>query len=510
MNRARSLIIAVCLAFVCATPAVSMQNDDALLDQSNGLSRTLGGPERLYYLIELCRVSAQLQPPAAKAKQFCTELNNVGSTEQDLKLRTLAQKNAVSFLSFVDAPKALELLTAIKYQRPSPGEMAYEDPRYNAADKTFVNYLRAKPGDLAAVTPAAKFLGETGQYPYRAIATIIDTFPNQLTEEINVIMKDALGFYSTETGFYNRDEEFLVLLRSVSLSQSTAINRDLAAQAATAFVQHLEKDPIQIPGDYYGEVQLDPSGKVFPFGDRNAAFLFEAIPAIQKVNSSLAAQLIQQNSHLNQANAGKLHYVSGGFVQGDPTAAEAAEQHLQWMQESLISRIQECQTSNPQFAAQLAQRLSNPESRILGFSTVASGLASSDKQQAMAIYQAQFLELPNLNNAMSRFRAIVALVRPACNLGDSKQCGPLSSQAFDIGSNFIAEDTQANRFQHRKGFAELMDLVIFTASQPNDLLKSKIQALSDNNWLKAYLWLYEVEGHGKKSTKAPPPQTCSK
>jgi hypothetical protein len=490
-------------------PALALQSvqDDALLEQSYNLSQKLGGLERVYHLIELCRVSSQLQPPAARAKEFCAELYNIGSTEQDQKLRTLAQKNAVTYLSFVDAPRAMELLTQISFQRPRPGEIIYEDQRYNAAEKTFLNYLKVKPGDLAAITPKAKLLGQTGQFPYRAIATILDDFPSQLNGEINAILKDALGFYASESGFYNRDEEFLVLLQAAS--HSSAIDRDLAAQAAAAFVQHLRNDPIEIPGDYYGEVQLDPSGKVFPFADRNAAFLFEAIPAIESCNPSLATQLIQQDVKLGQATAGNLNYVSGGFVQGDPTAAEAAQQHSQWLQDSLVSRIKTCQSSNPQAAVQLAQRLNNPESRILGFSAVISDLARVNRVQAQALYQKQFSELAKLSTAMNRFRAIAALVPAAYNVGDSKQYESLSAQAFDIGTGFFAADTKAGRAQNRNGFAELMDLATFTASQRVDMLQPKVQTLPDG-WLKAYLWVYEVQGHGKQKAQATVAATCSR
>lgn len=509
MKPARMVVIALLLAFCTTRPALSLQSvqDDALLEQSYNLGQKLDGPERLYHLIELCRISSQLQPPAARAKEFCAELYNIGSTEQDQKLRTLAQKNAVTYLSYVDAPRAMELLTHISFQRPGPGEIAYEDPRYNTAEKIFLNYLKVKPGDLAAITPKAKFLGQTGQFPYRAVATILDNFPNQLSGEINVILKDALAFYASETGFYNRDEEFLVLLQSAS--HSSAVDRDLAAQAAAAFVQHLRNDPIEIPGDYYGEVQLDPSGKVFPFSDRNAAFLFQAIPAIQSCNSSLATQLIQQDVKLGQATAGNLHYVSGGFVQGDPTAAEAAQQHSQWVQESLVSRIKACQAGNPEAATKLAQRLNNPESRILGFSAVIPGLARANRMQAQALYRRQFSELAKLSTAMNRFRAIAALVPAAYHVGDSKQYESLSIQAFDIGAGFFAEDTKAGRVQMRRGFAELMGLATFTASQPVDMLQPKIQALADG-WLKAYLWLYEAEGHGKQKAQVPLATTCSK
>jgi hypothetical protein len=505
MNPARTVVIAAYLVFLTAQPALCLQ-DDALLEQSYNLSQKLGGSERLYYLIELCRVSAQLQPPATRAKQWCNEAYNVAA-EQGGKLRTAAQKNAVAFLSNLDAPGSLQLLTQIPFQKPKPGEFVYEDQRYNAAGKIFLNYLKVKPGDLGAIAVAARSLGQTGQFPYRAIAALIDNFPpNQPGGDINNLLKDALAFYAAETGFYNRDEEFLVLLQSVS--QSPSVNKDLAEHMAAAFVHHLDTDPIQLSGDYYAEVHVEPSGTVFPFVDRNAAFRFRAIGAIQRCNASLATQLIQQDPNLGQATTGELQYVSGGFVQGDPTAEEAAQQHLQWIQDSLVDRIRDCHASNPQSAAQLAQRLNNPESRILGFAAVASGFASSDKQRATAIYQTQFSELANLNSAMSRFRAIAALVRPAYRLGQAKQYESLSAQALDIGSSFVAEDTTANRVQNRKGFTELMDLVVFTA-QSGDILKPRIQALPED-WLKAYLWLCEVEGRGKEKVRAPSLATCTK
>lgn len=505
MNRGRSIAFVLCLAMAISRPAFSVQKDDPLLDQTYNLSQKLGGPERLYYLIELCRVSTQLQPPAARAKEWCIDLYNLASTEQDAKLRAVAQKNAVAFLSYVDAPMAMELLSQINFQRPGPGRMVYEDPRYNAAEMTFVNYLKGKPGDFGLIAAKSKVLGQTGQFPYRAIAAILEQYSKQLTGEINGILKDAIGCYAIETGFYNRDEEFLVLLQS--LSHSAAVDPDVAAQAAMAFVQHLKTDPIQLPGDYYGEIHIEPSGKVFPFSDRNAAFLFQAMTSIRQCNSSLATQLIQQDPKLNQATTGKMRYISGGFVQGDPTSAEAAQQHSQWLQESLVNRIKECQTSNPQVAAQFAQRLSNPESRVLGFSAIVSGLASQNKQQALVLYQRELSELANLSSSMSRFRAIAALIPAAYRVGESKEYEMLSSQAFDIGTRFVNEDVKAARIQNRKGFAELRDVVTFTASQPMTILRQKIQRLPDD-WLKAYLLVYDVEGHGRPKAQDSAPTAC--
>src|ERR1700751_2432576 len=108
MNPARTALMAVYLVFIAAQPALCLQ-DDGLLDQSYNLSQKLGGPERLYYLIELCRISAQLQPSPARAKDWCNELYKAAA-EQAGKTRTVAQKNAVAFLSYLDPPGSLQLL----------------------------------------------------------------------------------------------------------------------------------------------------------------------------------------------------------------------------------------------------------------------------------------------------------------------------------------------------------------------------------------------------------------
>jgi len=86
-------------------------------------------------------------------------------------------------------------------------------------------------------------------------------------------------------------------------------------------------------------------------------------------------------------------------------------------------------------------------------------------------------------------------------IGIGDDCAVIPSPG--IGSSLVFT------VQNRKGFAELMDLVIFTASQPSDVLQQKIQTLPED-WLKAYLWVYEVEGHGKKAAQMLPSQTCSK
>lgn len=490
--------------------AASTPKNNPLVDQSYSLSQTLGGREQLFYLVELCRLSDRLNLPVEKAKEYSLVLFNLASQEQDARAHAVGQKNAVTCLSYVDPAAAMELLPKISSEPRRSGEWLNEDHRYNAAETTFNNFLNSFNGKITLqgisnILAKARYLGKTGQYPYAAAAEVINRLPTSFRDEKNVLLRDALGFYETETGFYNRDQEFLLLLQSLN---SPPIDRDLAARAVTTFVQRLKNNPIHFPGDYYAEIHIASTGRVFPFTDRNAAFLFQAFPQIKRFNSALAMQLRQQDPKLDQA-ADKMSYISGGFVQGDPTSEHSSEQHLRWLQESLVSRIRECQEDNPRAAAALAQRLNDLSSRIVGFSAAIPGIARTDRSHAYDLYEKQLSDLGNLSVSIGRLQAIVALVPVAYHLGDSKHYESLSEEAFTTGLRFFNSSGKTASVQSRDGFAELRDLAKVAASQAVNTLEARVQQLSNHSWLKAYLFLYEAEGQAKPKAAEVPVDPCS-
>lgn len=498
------------LCLFTSLPAVSIQKDDPLLEESYNLSQKLGsGREQLYYLIEFCRVDALNNRPWEKTKEAALALFRLASTEQNMQLHAVAQKNGVTCLSYVDPVAAMELLTQINFERPRPGEWAYEDPRYNSAQATFNNLLvslgKIPPRQAVAnIIAKARFLGQTGQYPYLGVADVINRLPTSFKSEQNTLLNDATTFYASETGFYNRDEEFFRLLQTLN---SASVDRTIMAQALTTFAHRLTSDPIHFPGDYYAEIEIKSNGRVFPFTDRNDAFLFQAFPLIQRFIPGKAPDLRQQNAKLAQAT-GNMTYVSGGFVQGNPTSEQAIQQHLQWMQESLIERIEACQDSNPQVAASLAQRLTELTSRIVGFSATVPGIARTNLSAARNLYDKQISDLGNLGNSVGKLRAMVALTSAAYHVGDSVQYESLSTQALDMGIRFFDSDVQAGRVGRREGFSELRDLIISTASLPSDILKIKVQNLPDS-WLKNYLLLYEAAGHTQMNSPPTASKSCT-
>ena len=509
MTTTRLVGVLLPLCLLTSLRAVSIQKDDPLLDESYNISRRLGGNERLYYLIEFCRVDGLNNHPWDKTKEAASALFDLASTEQNMQLHVLGQKNGASCLSYVDPAAAAEQLTQINFERPRPGQWVYEDPRYNSAQTIFNNLLTSSgkfpPRRVVAnIIAKAKYLGQTGQYPYLAVAEVINRLPSSFKNEQNTLLGDAVGFYASETGFYNRDEEFLRLLQTL---KTPSIDKTIFAQALTIFVQRLNEDSIHFPGDYYAEIHVKSSGKVFPFMDRNEAFRFQAFPLIERFIPGKAAELRHLDSRLTQAT-GTMTYVPGGFVQGNPTSTQAAHQHLQWLQESLLERIKACQDTNPQATAILAQRLTDLPSRIIGFSASIPGIARLNSTEARSLYEKQLSDLGNVRDSVDKLRAMVALVPAAHHIGDFKQYEHLSTQALDMGIQFFNNDDQAKRAGRREGFSELRDLVTSTASLSSDILKAKVQNLPDG-WLKGYLWLYEAVGRTQLKFPPAPSKSCS-
>jgi hypothetical protein len=496
-------VISLCL--LLGARAVAGQKSDLtvpkrLLHQSYALSQKLSGNERLFYLTELTRISTHIDP--GKTQELCLTMFHLASGIKEPRLRAAGQRNALVALSYVNPSLAMQMLPDVSFAAPTRDHLLFEDVRATAAEGIFTNFLeKLKPQGLSTVTDQARNLGKTGQYPYRAMASIINHFPN-FKGEANDILNTALSFYTNEAGFLNRDEEFFVLLRTLKYS---AIDRNLMARALRTFVHRLTHDEIQIPGNYYSEIRIS-DGDYVPFTDRNRAFLFLAFPAIRQFDSSLAEYLLQEHPELARASEG-MQYISGGFVTGNRTSEQARQRHNQWLQESLLSRVREERECNPQSAAEFAQRLTDDASRIIGFAWIVHGISLTNLTEARKVYYDQTLKLKGLKDSFDQLHATVAMADAAYFVGDS-QYETLSGKSLDLGIALFTRDRAAPRVQRHQGFEQLQELATFSASRHADVLRTKIQRLPDN-WLKAYLLLYEAEGRTSFGRSPSPAAVCS-
>jgi hypothetical protein len=237
--------------------------------------------------------------------------------------------------------------------------------------------------------------------------------------------------------------------------------------------------------------------------------LFQAFPAIRKFNPGLAVQLATENPQLKNATD-DMRYVSGGFVAEGGSPEQATLQHAVGLQRSLVTRVKERANCDSSSATQLAQQLTDPSSRVVGFSATVPAIARRNPAEARKLYAAQLQEFAALRSPPDRLYAEVALIGVAAILGDSNQYETMKEDAFELGIQLVKQDIKKNpneRIQNFDSFAELKDLIALAAASDTEL-SSRIQQLPDD-WLKAFLLLYEAEARAKGAEKATVSTICS-
>lgn len=473
--------------------ALLIQERDQLLDQSYELAKTFPGDEQISYLGELARVAADMKPRPKQSSEWSLELFRRAATARSAGDRMIGQEDALKLLAPVDPQLAVDILLEMTFQQPKPGEMVDEDPRATSAIVVFPNFLvKVKLRDLSRIRRVANSIAETGQYPYRAMADTMRNLPERLKGETEAIVLDALRFYRSEQGFANRDNEFFALLSSL---KDSAVSQELAAQAAEAFVIRLQSSPLPTPQTYYAEIRT-ANDKVFSFVDRNEALLFRAFPLIRRYAPALAVKLQKQNPKLSNATE-SMRYAEGAYLSGDPTSEEAQQQRLKWLQESLLQRIQATKDCDPVAAEGEAQRISDLNSRIIGFSEVVPSMAQVNLPEARRIFGEQLKALNNLSGSgKGDLKAFATVAKAAYFVGETKRYESLNIWIFSKAVRSLVQDQNYPNPEKSEGIEILRELVIFAASQPSDILKEKFEGMPSG--LKAYLLLYEAAGQGHR------------
>ncbi len=489
-----TILLASCSALVGQRPHVSVQSPADILSQSYSLLEQVKAADRLYYFDDLAKASSEMTPHPVKTEEWCNTLFVMASQTQDPRVRESGKKNALMYLSSVNPVSALGRLREVQLPPAPAGELRNEDIRADAADKIFQNLLdRAGIKSLSDIEDTARFLGKTGQYPYRAVATLLGRFSTEEARSAaNGLFGDALAFYTQETGFQNREEEFLSLLTSDGLHR---VDQQLVVPALHLFIDRILKQSADERVHYYAQVFV-PGGTVVPFSDRNRAFLFLVTPAVRRFDHDFADDLGRRYPELKEASTtNKMYYISGGLFFGNP--AEAGKSHIKWLQQSLVDKIRELDDADPDTTFRMASLLIDRSMRISGLSAAASGLARTNGTLAATIYEEQVAEAQNLTGLEDKLTATVALAQVAHSLGKSGDFAQLSHQALDLGQKVLGQDSRSVRIQRLKGYNGLTQIVRLGAEAGVDLVPSVTQTSRPD--LKAYLLIAKAEGDAKRN-----------
>jgi hypothetical protein len=308
--------------------------------------------DRIFYLIGLTGKAAVTNP--RKAVAWSKELFSLAFSMPVGWDRIAAEKNALVPLSKIDPELAINLFSKVEVPEPDPDGEFPEDVRADAAIEIFSNYWRfAGSTGLPRIESLARHIGDTGEYPYRAMGRIVKKLVGLPGTEGNIkgnkIFSEAVTYYLRGSKFLNRDQEFLEFLQNAKSAASEAEYQ----QALRIFVNRLTTEA---PKDENYIAEIGTAGRTFRFADENRTLLFRTLPLIAETNVVWAQELMRRYAELRHASE-RIVYIAGGVVRGNPNQWQLAALQNEVLQRSLLRNVQELRQTNSRAATQLAERL---------------------------------------------------------------------------------------------------------------------------------------------------------
>jgi hypothetical protein len=464
-----------------------------LLDASYVAANKLDPSERVFYLTYLTVIAADIDTQRTKA--WCNELFSIAFRMSIGHDRTATEKNALMQLSKFDPQSALDRLPQVEDPQPDPTGDFPEDVRADAAITIFPNYWHAPGADvptrLKQIKSVAKHIGDTGEYPYRAMGLIIKELVNtpgdSARTEANGILEEAIRSYQRkeEFKFDNRREEFLRILQNAR----TLVSGDLYKQALRVFVSQILADTSR-KENFAAKIRTSKGTEV-SFDSSNRAFLFRAYPLIDQVDHAWAQELVHTYSELAQAD-GEITSVKANVVLGTPTPEQVERSYQEMLQKDEIQQIRDLQKTDPQAALAKARALSNSSIRINCLSLLLANAAQSNPASTKNIFRVVKVEIDALKESSEKLEGMVALATIAFHTQNTNVFSELADTILSQGATMF-DQSPTVRANRRPGFSELAQATEFYTSWREDWFVDRIQNLQ-NETLKAYLLMHAAKG----------------
>lgn len=508
---ARVAIVALAMAAV-ATAGRNESETRAtdLLEEGYRLGNQIESPNRVYFLGVLTQTANKIGAP--QEERWCRQMFQESFDVQDSWDRIALEKNALVALSFVNARAAMDLLWRVEAPVAKASGIYTEDVRANAASTIFANFfdsqMNAAPSEdssedrlqvaMGEIRRHATHLGKTGEYPYRAMGSIIQKLAARKRHEgtINLAFGEAIKFYSESSPkFINQDEEFLEFLQAIldKVSDPALVHVSLSE-----LIKHLEAPFSQVHVRFQAEY-LMPADDVVRFTDRNKSLLFRAVPLIRKHDPGLAKSITDKYPEFTRAGEG-MTYISQGVIYGSVPPEQSAAMRTRMRQTSLLSTIQIKQQSDPREALHLAEQLSDSALKLVATSEIVPGLMRTDPAAAKAIYAANRSHLQEISDEQHRLHATVALTKAASAVNDEDDFKAFSDTAFQQGAEMYGEDYRQRpelQAYQRRGYSELKDIVTFASAHNLNWTVRHVRSIQ-NIELRAHLLVFAAEGMAKR------------
>ncbi len=474
---------------------------ESLLIRSYLKSKDFTPSDRALLLNRLAAAASKLQPPLTKL--WSEEAFQVASKlPLNDENRQVYQANAAVELVTVDPKRAFEVLAMIDPPEPTQeGQSKPMDMRTYAAENVFPEIWKTDgvPA-LDHIRAQAEHIGETGEYPYRAIGKILPDVGKRSQPKAETLFTEALSYYTKSAPDHDSDREFALFL-----SESWGVvPRSLELQALKVAVAHLNQSKNSAKNSAF-MARVQTAKGASEFTELSDELLYELLPKIRELDPQWAQELTEKNDALGKAatigdkpkykESVVIHNTSGASPAQVAAAGEAG------LERSRLRNITDMARSDPEGALRLSAYLADPTLRSIAVARIAAAFAENSPERAEDLIKQDKNAVEGIQDKREKVRVLVALAEAAGAAHDRGTMDESLSHGLDLGEEVLQEylDTHPGANVYTVDlFREISKLITLGMREEPNACLEHIAGLS-NPELQAHLLIDAAQALVRKS-----------
>jgi hypothetical protein len=404
-----------------------------LLMRASAMSKQLSDSERAYLLSRLAQASTKTMKDQSKA--WADEVFQVSAGLPADVQRSQNEMTAMMAIAENDPDHGLEMLAKMEAPAPRSDGQPAPDMRSTAATMLFQKIWQTRGVEaIDSLQAAARQLGETGNYPYMAMGSIIRQVGRKDTEKAQSLSNDAMAYFSRRVRSDQSAQQMAMFLRMDRDFIPAAMLKDVLTQ--------LVADALDTKSDTKTgtlAVFSNSRGTATMSGATNL-LLFQLLPMIRDIDPDWAKKVeaqsseLQASANLTQGNGGGQEQRVGMFMSGGGSGGNLP---ANMMEEMKSMQVDELASQDPKQALKVADEIHDPVIRAATNARLAGDLSNSDPDRAAELLKSSREALAAAKEPSDKLRILVGLAQAQKAMKDKDGFGKTLDQAYILGEDLF-------------------------------------------------------------------------
>jgi hypothetical protein len=367
---------------------------------------------------------------------------------------------AVLAVSKIKVDRSMEMLLEIEPPRPRADGLQVPDLRAGIATMVFQRQWHKNGlAGLDAIQSTARRMGESGYYPYMALAPLIRQAANKNTERAAALTQDGLNFLSSRQSTELENQHVAAFLRNAADFMPAALMKEtiekLVKEAQSVKDSSLQMQA-QIADDKGNRAELSST----------SLMLMQLLPIIRRIDPEWAQKLEQDNAELRQLAVQQADRPQEMRVMARIGGPDADDGPPRDMREEMTSmQVDELAQRDPQQALKMSNEINDPVLRATSQARISGELQRSDPAQAAALLKSARQALAQASKPQDKLMILTGLAQAQAAMKDSEGLADTVKTGFTIGEEIF-----------RKGLDKRSNAPLF--AQPGYELMNRLTTIS--------------------------------